>query len=302
MNAASRIAADHAGRAVNRQLAGRRNRSLAATIFLVYLLLSTAIGLIALAVLLVTILQDGLPYLDAMLFENAPSANPDRAGARPAIIASVLVAVVLLATALPIAIGTAVYLEEFAPRDSRIIRLIELNIQNLAAVPSIIFGILGLAFLVRGLDLGPVLLAGALILGLQMLPTVIIAAREALRAVPDTVRQGGMALGATRWQVVWREVLPAAIPGIATGSILGMSSAIGETAPLLMVGAATFVSFNPGLLTQYTVLPILIYQWIKLPQDAFQGLAAAAIIVLLVILVTMNGFAIWMRNRYERKW
>ena len=302
MNAASRIAADHAGRAVNRQLAGRRNRSLAATIFLLYLLLSTAIGLIALAVLLVTILQDGLPYLDVMLFENAPSANPDRAGARPAIIASVLVAVVLLATALPVAIGTAVYLEEFAPRDSRIIRLIELNIQNLAAVPSIIFGILGLAFLVRGLDLGPVLLAGALILGLQMLPTVIIAAREALRAVPDTVRQGGMALGATRWQVVWREVLPAAIPGIATGSILGMSRAIGETAPLLMVGAATFVSFNPGLLTQYTVLPILIYQWIKLPQDAFQGLAAAAIIVLLVILVTMNGFAIWLRNRYERKW
>ncbi len=302
MNAASRIAADHAGRAVNRQLAGRRNRSLTATIFLLYLLLSTAIGLIALAVLLVTILQDGLPYLDVMLFENAPSANPDRAGARPAIIASVLVAVVLLATALPIAIGTAVYLEEFAPRDSRIIRLIELNIQNLAAVPSIIFGILGLAFLVRGLDLGPVLLAGALILGLQMLPTVIIAAREALRAVPDTVRQGGMALGATRWQVVWREVLPAAIPGIATGSILGMSRAIGETAPLLMVGAATFVSFNPGLLTQYTVLPILIYQWIKLPQDAFQGLAAAAIIVLLVILVTMNGVAIWLRNRYERKW
>ena len=302
MNAASRIAADHAGRAVNRQLAGRRNRSFAATIFLVYLLLSTAIGLIALAVLLVTILQDGLPYLDVMLFENAPSANPDRAGARPAIIASVLVAVVLLATALPIAIGTAVYLEEFAPRDSRIIRLIELNIQNLAAVPSIIFGILGLAFLVRGLDLGPVLLAGALILGLQMLPTVIIAAREALRAVPDTVRQGGMALGATRWQVVWREVLPAAIPGIATGSILGMSRAIGETAPLLMVGAATFVSFNPGLLTQYTVLPILIYQCTKIPQDAFQGLAAAAIIVLLVILVTMNGFAIWMRNRYERKW
>jgi phosphate transport system permease protein len=297
VNAASRIAADHAGRAVNRQLAGRRNRSLAATIFLLYLLLSTAVGLIALAVLLVTILQDGLPYLDVMLFENAPSANPDRAGARPAIIASVLVAVVLLATALPVAIGTAVYLEEFAPRNSRIIRLIELNIQNLAAIPSIIFGILGLAFLVRGLDLGPVLLAGALILGLQMLPTVIIAAREALRAVPDTVRQGGMALGATRWQVVWREVLPAAIPGIATGSILGMSRAIGETAPLLMVGAATFVSFNPGLLTQYTVLPILIYQWIKLPQDAFQGLAAAALIVLLVILVT-----IWMRNRYERKW
>lgn len=302
MNAAGRIAQQHAGVAVRESLAGRRNRSVAAGIFLGYLLLSTVVGLIALAVLLVTILQDGLPYLDSMLFTNSPSANPERAGARPAIIASILVAVVLIATALPVAVGTAVYLEEFAPKGNRVIDLIELNIQNLAAVPSIIFGILGLAFLVRGVDLGPVLLAGALILGLQMLPTVIIASREALRAVPDSVRQGGMALGATRWQVVWREVLPAAIPGIATGSILGMSRAIGETAPLLMVGAATFVSFNPGLLTQYTVLPILIYQWIKLPQDMFQGLAAAAIIVLLVILVAMNGFAIWMRNRYERKW
>ncbi|MEY4225858.1 MAG: hypothetical protein RL190_615 [Actinomycetota bacterium] len=302
MNAAGRIAQQHAGVAVRESLAGRRNRSVAAGIFLGYLLLSTVVGLIALAVLLVTILQDGLPYLDSMLFTNSPSANPERAGARPAIIASILVAVVLIATALPVAVGTAVYLEEFAPKGNRLIDLIELNIQNLAAVPSIIFGILGLAFLVRGIDLGPVLLAGALILGLQMLPTVIIASREALRAVPDSVRQGGMALGATRWQVVWREVLPAAIPGIATGSILGMSRAIGETAPLLMVGAATFVSFNPGLLTQYTVLPILIYQWIKLPQDMFQGLAAAAIIVLLVILVAMNGFAIWMRNRYERKW
>jgi phosphate transport system permease protein len=302
VNAANRIAAARAEGAVRDSIAGRRNRSLAAGVFLGYLILSTLVGLVALAILLVTILQDGLPYLDSMLFSNAPSANPNRAGARPAIIASILVAVVLIATALPVAVGTAVYLEEFAPKGNRLIDLIELNIQNLAAVPSIIFGILGLAFLVRGIDLGPVLLAGALILGLQMLPTVIIAAREALRAVPDTVRQGGMALGATRWQVVWREVLPAAIPGIATGSILGMSRAIGETAPLLMVGAATFVSFNPGLLTQYTVLPILIYQWIKLPQETFQGLAAAAIIVLLVILVAMNGFAIWMRNRYERKW
>jgi phosphate transport system permease protein len=213
-----------------------------------------------------------------------------------------MIAIVLVATALPIAIATAVYLEEFAPKERWWIRLIELNIQNLAAIPSIIFGILGLAFLVRGLGLGPVLLAGALILGLQMLPTVIISAREALRAVPASVRQGGMALGATRLQVVWREVLPAAIPGIATGSILGLSRAIGETAPLLMVGAATFVSYNPGLLTQYTVLPILIYQWIKLPQADFQGLAAAAIIILLAILITMNGFAIWMRNRFERKW
>lgn len=302
MNAAARTASTAAGATVRSSLAGRGHSSITAKLFLGYLLFSTVVGLAALVTLLVTILQDGLPYLDSVLLFNAPSANPERAGARPAIVASIMIAAVLMATALPVAIGTAVYLEEFARRDRWWIRVVELNIQNLAAVPSIIFGILGLAFLVRGLNLGPVLLTGALILGLQMLPTIIIATREALRAVPDSVRQGGMALGATRWQVVWREVIPAAIPGIATGSILGLSRAIGETAPLLMVGAATFVSFNPGLLTQYTVLPILIYQWIKLPQEAFQGLAAAAIIVLLIILVSMNGFAIWLRNRYERKW
>ena len=302
MNGPSRTATAAARRGVAGGLAGHRHRSITALVFQIFLMASTAVGLIALAILLIEILGNGLPWLDPMLFTNAPSANPDLAGARPAILASILMAVVLVCTALPIAIGTAIYLEEFAPKERWWIRLIELNIQNLAAIPSIIFGILGLAFLVRGLDLGPVLLAGALILGLQMLPTVIIASREALRAVPDSVRQGGMALGATRLQVVRREVLPAAIPGIATGSILGLSRAIGETAPLLMVGAATFVSFNPSLLSQYTVLPILIYQWIKLPQDAFQGLAAAAIIVLLAILITMNGIAIWMRNRYERKW
>ena len=302
MNAAARTASTAAGATVRSSLAGHGHSSVTAKLFLGYLLFSTVVGLAALVTLLVTILQDGLPYLDSVLLFNAPSANPERAGARPAIVASIMIAAVLMATALPVAIGTAVYLEEFAQRDRWWIRLVELNIQNLAAVPSIIFGILGLAFVVRGLNLGPVLLTGALILGLQMLPTIIIATREALRAVPDSVRQGGMALGATRWQVVWREVIPAAIPGVATGSILGLSRAIGETAPLLLVGAATFVSFNPGLLTQYTVLPILIYQWIKLPQEAFQGLAAAAIIVLLVILVSMNGFAIWLRNRYERRW
>ncbi len=302
MNGPNRTATAAAQRSVHAALTGRRHRSITATVFMLFIMASTAVGLIALAVLLFTVLQDGLPYLDPVLFENGPSMDPNIAGARPAIMASILMAIVLVATALPVAIGTAVYLEEFAPKDRWWIRLIELNIQNLAAIPSIIFGILGLAFLVRGIGLGPVLLAGALILGLQMLPTVIIATRESLRAVPDTVRQGGMALGATRLQVVRREVLPAAIPGIATGSILGLSRAIGETAPLLMVGAATFVSFNPGLLTQYTVLPILIYQWIRLPQEAFQGLAAAAIIVLLAILISMNGFAIWMRNRFERKW
>ncbi len=295
------IAADAAAARVRGQLAGKRHGSLLGGIFLVFIIAATMVGVIALAVVLITIFRDGLPYLDSMLFTNAPSANPEKAGARPAIIASILVGVIVLLVALPLAVGTAVYLEEFAPKN-RLVSLIELNIQNLAAVPSITYGILGLAFLVRGIGLGPILLAGALILALQMLPIVIIASREALRAVPDSVRQGGMALGATRWQVVRREVIPAAIPGISTGTILGMANAIGETAPLLMVGAATFVSFNPDLFSRYTVLPILIYQWIKLPQEMFQGLAAAAIIVLLGVLLSMNAIAIWLRSRYERKW
>jgi phosphate transport system permease protein len=176
------------------------------------------------------------------------------------------------------------------------------KIQNLAAVPSIVYGILGLAFLVRGLGLGRVLLAGAMILTLLVLPTVIIAAREAIRAVPDSIRQAAYALGATKWQVVWRQVLPASTPGIATGSILALSRGLGETAPLLLVGALTYVSFNPTLLGDFTALPVQIYQWIARPQDEFRTLAAAGIIVLLAILLTLNAFAIWIRNRYERRW
>jgi phosphate transport system permease protein len=202
----------------------------------------------------------------------------------------------------PVGVGTAVYLEEYADKERWYNRLLELNIQNLAAVPSIVYGILGLAFLVRGLGLGRVLLAGALILTLLVLPIVIIAAREAIRSVPMGVRDGAYALGATRWQVVSRQVLPAAIPGIATGSILALSRAIGETAPLLLIGALTFISFDPTLTGPFTALPIQIYNWIRLPQEEFKLLAAAAIIVLLALLLTMNAFAIWLRNRYQRRW
>jgi phosphate transport system permease protein len=203
---------------------------------------------------------------------------------------------------LPVGIGAAIYLEEFANRERWYNRAVELNIQNLAAVPSIVYGILGLAFLVRGLGLGRVLLAGAMILTLLVLPTVIIAAREAIRSVPDSIRQGGYALGATQWQVVSRQVLPAAIPGIATGSILALSRAIGETAPLIMIGAVTFISFDPTILGPFTALPIQIFQWVRLPQEEFKQLAAAAIVVLLVVLLTLNAFAIYIRNRYRRTW
>ena len=210
--------------------------------------------------------------------------------------------VLLILFTVPIGVGTALYLEEYAHRDRWYNRVLEINIQNLAAVPSIVYGILGLAFLVRGIGLGRVLLAGALILTLLVLPTLIIAAREAIRAVPGSIRQGGLALGATKWQVIWRQVLPAALPGIATGSILALSRAIGETAPLILIGAVTYIAFDPTVLGPFTALPIQIYQWVRLPQAEFKSLAAAAIIVLLAILLTMNAFAIWLRNRYQKRW
>jgi phosphate transport system permease protein len=271
-------------------------------LFLSFLLFSLAVGFATLGVLLVDILIDGIPSLSWRLLSEAPSTLPERAGARPAILASLYLGAMLILFTVPLGVGTAIYLEEYARKDRWYNRLLELNIQNLAGVPSIVYGILGLAFLVRGLNLGRVLLAGALILTLLVLPTVIVAAREAIRAVPDSIRQGAFALGATKWQVVWRQVLPAAIPGIATGTILALSRAIGETAPLLLVGAVAFVSFNPSLFESFTALPILIFQWIVRPQAEFKELAAAAIILLLVMLLGLNALAIWLRNRYQQRW
>jgi phosphate transport system permease protein len=252
--------------------------------------------------LLVDVFSKGWGYLDTTLFTAPPSIDPAIAGARPAILATIYIGVLLLLFTVPIGVGTAIYLEEYANRDRWYNRLLELNIQNLAAVPSIVYGILGLAFIVRGIGLGRVLLAGALIITLLVLPTVIIAAREAIRAVPDTIRQGAYALGATRWQVTSRQVLPAALPGIATGAILALSRGIGETAPLIMVGAVTYIAFDPTILGEFTALPIQIYQWVRLPQEEFRLLAAAAIIVLLGILLSLNAVAIWLRNRYQRRW
>jgi phosphate transport system permease protein len=272
------------------------------TVFYILLLASVTIGFVLLLVLLIDVIRKGTGYVDMTLLNEPNSANPVKAGAGPAIRGTIYMMVILLVLVVPLGVGTALYLEEYADRERWYNRLLELNIQNLAAVPSIVYGILGLAFLVRGLGLGRVLLAGALILTLLVLPTVIVASREAIRAVPDSIRQGAYALGATQWQVVRRQVLPAAIPGIATGSILALARAIGETAPLLLVGALTFVAVNPTLLGSFTALPVQIYQWIARPQDEFRLLAAAGIIVLLAILLTMNAFAIWLRNRYQRRW
>jgi phosphate transport system permease protein len=278
------------------------SRALKAWMFKGALIFSLAVGFLLLAVLLIAVLRDGLPYLDWTLLSNPPSSDPEIAGARPAILATLYLGVLLLLFVVPIGVGTAVYLEEYADKTRWYNRLLEINIQNLAAVPSIVYGILGLAFIVRGIGVGQVLLAGAMILTLLVLPTVIISAREAIRAVPDSIRQGAYALGATQWQVVARQVLPAAVPGIATGSILALSRAIGETAPLIMIGAVTYISFNPTLLGPFTALPIQIYQYLRLPQAEFKLLAAASIIVLLVILLALNAFAIFIRNRYRRTW
>ena len=270
--------------------------------FYLYLFVSLAIGFVTLAALLIQVGAKGWKWVDPVLFLEPPSADPLIAGAEPAILATIYLGILLLAFSVPLGVGTAIYLEEYANRDRWYNRLLEINIQNLAAVPSIVYGILGLAFLVRGLGLGRVLLAGALILTLLVLPTVIIAAREAIRAVPGSIREGAYALGATKWQVVSRQVLPAATPGIATGSILALSRGLGETAPLLLVGALTYVSFNPTLLGDFTALPVQIYQWVARPQEDFRVLAASGIIVLLGIVLVLNAFAIWLRNRYERRW
>ena len=280
----------------------RRGRAWRNRLFKSAMLLSMLVAFGTLAVLLADIVITGWPALSSTLFTEPPSTLPEEAGARPAILATLYLGGLVLLLAVPIGILTAIYLEEYADRTRWWNKLIEVNIQNLAAVPSIIYGILGLAFIVRGIGIGRVVLAGALILTLVVLPTVVVASREAIRAVPDSIRQGAFALGATQWQVVWRQVLPAAIPGMATGSILALSRAVGETAPLLMVGATVYVAFNPELLGAYTALPIQIYTWVRLPDPEFQTIAAAGAIVLLVIVLTMNAVAIFLRNRYRQKW
>jgi phosphate transport system permease protein len=266
------------------------------------LVLSLLVAFATLAALLVDVFSKGVSFLDPLLFTGTPSVDPQLSGARPAILGTLYIGVLLLLFTVPLGVGTAIYLEEYADRERWYNRLLELNIQNLAAVPSVVYGILGLAFIVNGLGLGRVLLAGALVLTLLVLPTVIIAAREAIRAVPDSIRQAAYALGATRWQVVSRQVVPAAIPGIATGSILALSRGIGETAPLLLISAIVYVTFDPSPFTEFTALPLQIYNWTKQPDEDFRLLAASAIIVLLGMLLTLNALAIWLRNRYQRRW
>jgi phosphate transport system permease protein len=266
------------------------------------------VSMLALVTLLYDVARDGIPKLSWDFLTSFPSRIiPASSGIESAIYGTLYLMVVCAVIVIPLGIATAIYLEEYADSTRWWNRLIELNIQNLAAVPSIVYGILGLAFLVRGpLDLGHVVLAGGLTLALLVLPMVIIAGREALRAVPPSIREGSMALGATQWQTIWRQVLPAAVPGIATGVILALSRAIGETAPLIVVGAVAVISFNPtGLDSQFTAMPIQIFEWISRASNDindYKPLAAAGILLLILLLLAMNSVAIWLRNRYEQKW
>jgi phosphate transport system permease protein len=273
-------------------------------VFVALLAVLTSVGLVVLAALLIDTGIDGIPEISWSFLTSFPSAFPQKAGIESAIMGTLWLMAVVAVVIIPLGVATALYLEEYADRTRWWNRVIEVNIQNLAAVPSIVYGILGLAYIVRGpLDLGRTVLAGGLTLSLVVLPVVIITSREAIRAVPPSIKEGALALGATQWQAIWRQILPSSIPGIATGVILSLSRAIGETAPLILVGAATFVAFNPtGLDSPFTALPLQIFSWISQPNEDFQSLAAAAIVVLLVILILLNAIAIWLRNRYQRRW
>ena len=262
------------------------------------------VALVTLAAVLIQVFTKGVGQLSLSFITDLGSSFPDKAGIGSALVGTLWVIAVCIAFIVPVGVASAVYLEEYADRNRWYNRFIEVNIQNLAAVPSIVYGILGLAFLVRGpLSLGHVVLAAGLTLGLLVLPVVIIAGREAIRAVPPSIREGSMALGATKWQTIWKQVLPASVPGFATGVILAVSRAIGEAAPLIVVGGAVYLTFYPsGLGSDFTVLPLQIFNWISQPQEEFKNLAAAGMIVLLAILLLLNAVAIWLRNKYEKKW
>ena len=265
-------------------------------------LLSVTVALGALVVLLIYLVVQGVTRIDWSFLTSFASRYPEQAGIKAAMLGSIYVVIVAGAVAFTLGVATALYLEEYAAR-SRFARIAKINISNLAGVPSIVYGLLGLQIFVHSLHLGKSVLAGGFTLALLILPIVIVAAGEAVRSVPPSLREGSYALGATRWQVIWHMVIPQAFPGILTGVILAVSRAIGETAPLIPMGALTFVPVTPDSpLSRFTVLPIQIFNWTSRPQAGFQEAAAAGIIVLLVILLVLNAGAVILRNRFQNKW
>ena len=278
-----------------------RRRRLLGSAFAVLCGAAMLVGVVSLVVLLVDLALDGLPRLSWGFVTSFASRFPERAGVKAALVGSVWLLGLTALIAFPLSVAAAIYLEEYAPK-SWVTRLIQLNIANLAGVPSIVYGILGLALFVRALGFERSILSGALTLTLLIMPVIIMASQEAIRAVPSSLREAAYGLGATRWQVVRTQVLPMALPGILTGTILALSRAVGETAPLIMVGAVGFIAFTPkGVFDSFTVLPLQIYNWISRPQEEFRQLAAAGILVLLAVLLTMNAAAILLRNRFQSR-
>ena len=276
-------------------------RKQADLLFQLISLATLVIALGALGALVYDLLSDGASRLSWQFITNIASRNADEAGVYHALMGSIWVIALTGLLALPIGVAAAIYLEEYGTR-SRIARFIELNIANLAAVPSIIYGLLGLGLFVRLMGMGQSVLAGAATLALLALPVVILSTREALRTVPSSIREGSYALGATKWQTIWNQVLPMALPGVLTGLILALSRAIGETAPLITIGALTYIPFAPdSVWSKFTVLPIQVFNWVSRPQAEFKTNAAAGILVLLALLLTMNAVAIVVRDRYQRQ-
>jgi len=270
-------------------------------LFQVVALIVLVAALICLAALLLDVISDGAGRLSWQFLTGFSSRRASQAGIWHALTGSIFVIVVTAVLAVPVGVAAAIYLEEYGGR-SLVARMIELNITNLAAVPSIIYGLLGLGLFVRMMGMGRSVLAGASTLALLVLPVVILSTREALRAVPRSLREGSYALGATQWQTIWHQVLPVAAPGIMTGLILALSRAIGETAPLITIGAVTFATFAPdSIWSPFTVLPIQIFNWVSRPQTDFHANAAAGILVLVVLLLSMNAAAIWLRDRYQKR-
>ena len=278
----------------------RKQRKLKEQLFIWTCRVATWMAVAILFTLLFHVVREGIEWLDLDFLDSFPSRKPEQAGIKSALWGSVWLIGLTAMISIPLSLGSALYLEEYAPQN-RWTRIIEINLANLAGMPSILYGLLGLAVFVRYFGLESSLWSGSLTLSLLVLPVVVIAAKGAIRSVPLSIREGAYALGARRWQVVLYQVLPSALPGIMTGIILALSRAMGETAPLIMVGALSYIAFLPeGPSDPFTVLPVQIYNWAARPQDDFHGLAAGGIIVLLVLLLTLNAGAVFIRSKLQR--
>ncbi|SHJ08707.1 phosphate ABC transporter membrane protein 2, PhoT family (TC 3.A.1.7.1) [Geosporobacter subterraneus DSM 17957] len=278
------------------------SRKLKNKVFHGFLILATTMSIIVLALLLYQIFSTGFKYLSFDFLNNMPSRFPHKAGIKSALVGSIWVISLTALFSFPLGVGTAIYLEKYSNSKSWLNKLLQINIANLAGVPSIVYGMLGLAVFVRFFNFERSILSGALTLTLLILPVIIVAAQEAIKSVPDSLIQGSFALGVTKWQTITGVVLPYALPGILTGTILAISRAMGEAAPLIMVGAAGYIAFMPsGPMDSFTVLPIQIFNWTSRPQAEFQNIAAAGIIVLMALLLTANATAIILRNKYQNR-